>query len=275
MGLRIHTNVASLTAQRHLGATTQRMQGHFARLASGLRIATAADDAAGLGISERMRSEIRSMTVAERNIQDGISLVRTAESALGEMSAFLIRTRELAISAMNGTLSTEGRTVLNQEYQALTEEITRIVNESEFNGAGLFNRPFSSDPIHIQVGTEAGDTVAVEGLRNMSNFGVIMGIFALDGPPSFPGIANRISDIVTDIVAGVRGELGATENRLQAALRAVQNTRENLTRAESRIRDVDVAEEAAALTRDSILQQAGTSALAQANIQPNLALELI
>jgi flagellin len=158
MGLRVNTNVASLTAQRNLGAVTSRLQGNFARLSSGLRIASAADDAAGLGISERMRAQIRSLTVAGRNAQDGVSMAQTAEGAMQEISNNLGRMRELAIQASNGTLTTADRATLDTEYQALISEIDRIGTQTTFNGVNLLN---SSATVSIQVGASAGETITM------------------------------------------------------------------------------------------------------------------
>src|SRR5262245_27282484 len=159
MGLRVNTNVISLAAQRHLAAATGRLDGNFQRLASGLRIATASDDPAGLGISERMRAQLRSLDQASRNGQDGVSLVQTAEGALTEVNSNLTRMRELAIEAANGTLNTGDRLTLDAEFQALIDEIDRIGDTTKFNGVNLLNIPTGS--LDIQVGTEAGETITV------------------------------------------------------------------------------------------------------------------
>ena len=158
MGLRVNTNLFALTAQRNLSNVTSRLQGNFARLSSGLRIATSADDAAGLGISERMRSQIRSFGAASRNAQDGISLAQTAEGALNETSSNLARMRELAVQASNGTLNTTDRATINSEFGALITEITRIADQTEFNGISLLN---GSSSVSIQVGLDSGETISV------------------------------------------------------------------------------------------------------------------
>ena len=267
MGLRVNTNIASLTAQRNLGSVSGRLQGNYSRLSSGLRIASAADDAAGLGISEKMRSQIRSFTVAGRNAQDGISLVQTAEGSLNEVSNLLGRMRELAVQAASETLSTTDRATLDTEYQAIISEIDRVAGEANFNDVNLLN---GASTLNIQVGIDSGQTIAVSTIDARTS--------AL-GP--FTDVSsNASSELATidgaiDAVNTARGGFGASQNRLQSAYSSIQTARENLSAAESRIRDVDVAAETADLTRNSILQQAATAVLAQANTQPQLALSLI
>ena len=271
MGLRVNTNVFSLTAQRNLSAVSSRLSGNFNRLSSGLRIATAADDAAGLGISERMRAQIRSLDQAGRNAQDGISLVQTAEGALGEVNASLLRMRELAVQSSNGTLNTGDRAVLNTEFTALRTEINRIATDTEFNDINLFDA--SQTSVSIQVGTDSGDTIDVS-LSDTT--ATTLGLNSL----SLTTVSNASSsltaiDAAIDTVTTARGDLGGTQNRLESVVRNIATTSENLSAAESRIRDVDVAAETADLTRNSILQQAALSVLSQANVQPQLALNLL
>ena len=271
MGLRVNTNIASLTAQRNLGAVTARLQGNYARLSSGLRIATAADDAAGLGISERMRSQIRSFRAAGRNAQDGISLVQTAEGALSEASNILTRMRELAIQSTNGTLSTTDRATIATESTALVAELDRIAGSANFNGVQLLDG--SSTTASIQVGINANETIGIN-LQDVTT--AQLGVDAVDvSTATGANAALSIIDTATDLVNTARGDLGASQNRLQSAYASIQSAAENLSTAESRIRDVDVAWETADLTRNSILQQAATSVLAQANVQPQLALKLL
>ena len=270
MGLRVNTNIFSLTAQRNLNNVTSRLQGNFSRLSSGLRIANASDDAAGLGISERMRSQIRSLGAASRNAQDGISLVQTAESALSETGSNLSRMRELAVQASSGTLNTTDRTTINSEFTALATEITRIADQTEFNGISLLNNTTS---IAIQVGLDSGDTIS---LSNTDNDATSLAINALTTTTSTNAqTALAAIDTAIDSVTTSRGTLGATQNRLQSTFRSILGASENLSAAESRIRDVDVAFETADLTRNSILQQASVSILSQANVQPQLALSLL
>lgn len=271
MGLRINTNIAAINSQRNLSNVTGRLQGNFSRLSSGLRIATAADDAAGLGISEKMRSQIRSFGAAGRNAQDGISLTQTAEGALNEVSNILTRLRELAIQSTNGTLSTTDRATINTEATALISEIDRVSNSTEFNGVNLLDG--STATASIQVGIDSGQTIDV-GLQNASS--TTLAVNAIDlSSASGAGTALGNIDSAIDTLNTARGNLGASQNRLSSAYRSIQNARENLSAAESRIRDVDIAYETADLTRNSILQQASVSVLSQANVQPQLALSLL
>jgi flagellin len=270
MGLRVNTNIASMTSQRNLGAVSSRLQGNFSRLSSGLRIATAADDAAGLGISERMRSQIRSFSAAGRNAQDGVSLAQTADGAMQEISNNLGRMRELAVQASNGTLSTGDRATLDNEFQELVSEIDRIATQTEFNGVSLLDG--SSATIGIQVGVNSGQTI------NLTMTDVDAAALALTGDVTSvanAGTALGVLDSAIDSVSSGRGVVGAGINRMNSAIQSIATARENLSAAESRIRDVDVAMETADLSRNSILQQAAVSVLAQANQQPQLALNLL
>ncbi len=273
MGLRVNTNLYSISAQRNLSATTNRLEGNFRRLATGLRISSAADDPAGLGISERMRAQLKSYAQAARNGQDGVSLVQTAEGALNEATASLARMRELAISAANGTLNSQDRNTLDSEFQALITEIDRIANTTTFNGVSLLNT--ATGTIDIQIGTEQGETI----ILNLSDttedgLGLTVSSFDLTTISNATAALATIDDAINSISL-VRGDLGAAQNRLDSAIRSVQHAQENLAAAESRIRDVDVAAETADLTRNSILQQAAVSVLAQANVQPQIALTLL
>jgi flagellin len=246
------------------------LQGNFSRLSSGLRIATASDDAAGLGISERMRSQIRSYGAASRNAQDGISLSQTAEGALNEVSSNLTRMRELAVQASNGTLSTADRATLNDEFVALRDEIDRISTTTEFNGISLLD---NTDSQAIQVGLNAGEQI------DITNVDVQVATLGVDDDDvttaSNAQTALAELDSAINSVNDARGSLGAIQNRLQSSFRSILNARENLSASESRIRDVDVALETADLTRNSIMQQAAVAVLAQANVQPQLALNLL
>lgn len=273
MGLRVNTNLYSLTAQRHLADVSSRLAGNYARLSSGLRIAVAADDAAGLGISERMRAQIRSLNQAGRNASDGISLVQTAEGSLSEVNANLTRMRELAIQSSNGTLNTGDRATLNDEFAALIDEIDRVATQTDFNGTQLFDGSVTS--VAIQVGTESGETISIT-MEDMTETGLGLdgGTFDLT-TVSNASAALATIDTAIDSVNSFRGSLGAVQNRLNSTVRSIAATSENLSGAESRIRDVDIARETADLTRNAILQQAAVSVLAQANVQPQLALSLL
>ena len=273
MGLRVNTNIASLNAQRHMANVTNRIQGNYSRLASGLRIASAADDAAGLAISERMRSQIRSFSVAARNAQDGLSLAQTAEGALGEVSNILSRMRELAMQSSNGTLSGNDRTTIDAEFEELKSEINRIATETEFNGTALLEG--TNAAIMIQVGIDAGETIQLA-MVDVQTGATGLNVAALDTADQANAIiALGAIDTAIDTVNGARGTLGAGQNRLSSTLRSILNVRENLSAAESRIRDVDVASETADLTKNSIMQQAAVSVLQQANTQPQVALSLL
>ena len=273
MGLRVNTNIISLSAQRHLSKVTGRLEGNFQRLASGLRIASASDDPAGLGISERMRAQLKSLSQATRNGQDGISLVQTAEGALNEVNNNLSRMRELAIEAANGTLNTGDRTTLDAEFQALISEIDRIADTTKFNGINLLNT--ASGSIDVQIGTESGETITIN-LVDTTDTGLSLtaSTFDLTTMTNAAGSLATIDTAITSITS-TRGDLGAAQNRLQSAIRSLSNAEQNLAAAESRIRDVDIAKETADLTRNTILQQAAVSVLSQANLQPQIALSLL
>ncbi|HTF87798.1 MAG TPA: flagellin [Planctomycetota bacterium] len=271
MGLRVNTNIASMTAQRNLSAVTARLSGNFSRLSSGLRIANASDDAAGLGISERMRAQIRSFSVAGRNAQDGQSLAQTAEGALQEVSNNLSRMRELAVQAANGTINTTDRATLDSEFQELSSEIDRIAAQTTFNGISLLDG--STTSIDIQVGVNTGETLTVALADTTAS---VLAIGSLDVTSVTNSTAALAAiDTAIDSVSTSRGTLGAAQNRMSSAIASIASARENLSAAESRIRDVDVAMETADLTRNSILQQAAVSVLSQANTQPQLALSLL
>jgi flagellin len=275
MGLRVNTNIMSMSAQRNLSTVTERLGGNFMRLSSGLRVASASDDPAGLGISERMRAQIRSLGQASRNAQDGSSLAQTAEGALAEVHSSLHRMRELAIQASNGTYSTDDRSVLDVEFQAIIAEIDRIANSTEFNGIPLLDGSQASVTIQVGLENAVSDTITV-GLQDVgaAALGLSGGTFDVTDVANAQGVLAAL-DTATNSVNTARGNLGASQNRLQSTIRSILNVRENLSAAESRIRDVDVAAETADLTRNSIMQQAATSILSQANSQPQIALSLL
>ena len=271
MSLIVNTNMASMVAQKNLSSVTSRLQGNYARLSSGLRITTAADDAAGLEMSERLRSKVRSWGVAGRNTQDGVSMTQTAEGALNEVSNMLTRMRELATQSANGTLSTTDRATLDNEFQELISEIDRVATTTEFNDFQLLDGSVATTD--IQVGIDAGDTVTVN-LQDTTAATLAISTLDVTSAANASAAITAI-ETATDTVNSSRGALGATQNRLQSAFVNTQTQRENLSAAESRIRDVDVAAETADLTRNSILQQAAVSVLSQANVQPQLALRLL
>ena len=274
MGLRVNTNVASINAQRNLANVTEKLQGSFRRLSTGLRISTAADDAAGLAISERLRSQIRSLNQAKRNANDGISLVQTTEGALNEVSSILTRLRELSIQSANGTVSGQDQDTLNEEFTSLISEVNRIGRSTEFNGVNVLDGSASTVTFQVGFGTAAGiDTMSVTLSPSLST---TLSLDTLDiGSVGNTTTALNNIDAAINTVSGLRGRLGAVQNRLGSTIRNLAIQAENLSAAESRIRDVDVAFETAALTRNSILQQASIAILAQTNAQPQAALSLL
>ena len=274
MGLRVNTNVASINAQRNLAATSINLQTNFRRLATGLRIAGAADDAAGLAISERLRAQIRSLDQAKRNANDGISLVSTGEGALNEVSSVLIRLRELAIQSANGSTSNADKETLDEEFQSLINEINRIGRSTEFNGIKLLDGSTSTISFQVGFGVNAGiDTLQVS---LSPALGTSLALESLDiGSGGDISVAIANIDAAINTISSLRGRFGAVQNRLNSTIANLGVQVENLSAAESRIRDVDVAYETAQLTRNSILQQASISILAQANAQPQSALALL
>jgi flagellin len=274
MGLRVNTNTASLNAQRNLSQVNSLLQGNFRRLATGLRISSAADDAAGLAISERLRSQIRSLDQAKRNANDGISLSQTAEGALGEVSNILVRLRELSVQSANGSVSGQDRDTLDAEFQSLVDEIDRISASTEFNNINLLDGSQSQISFQVGFGTTAGiDTLSV---TLESALATTLGLDSLDiGSGGDTSAALTAIDGAINQVSGLRGRLGALQNRLDSTINNLSVQVENLSAANSRIRDVDVAYETAQLTRNSILQQASLSILAQSNAQPQAALALL
>lgn len=274
MGLRVNTNIASMNAQRSLGRTTTRLLANYRRLSTGLRIAAASDDAAGLAISERLRSQVRSTQQAIRNSQDGISVTQTAEGALNEVSNILIRLRELAIQSANGSVSNQDRNTLQQEFQDLVNEIDRIARSTTFNGVHLLDGTGSTITFQVGIGTTAGiDTIRVSTANLLAS---TLALATQDiGSSGVPSTAITVVDAAINTVSRVRGTFGAVQNRLETTIANLQVQAENLSAAESRIRDVDVALETAQLTRNSILQQAAISILSQANVQPQAALQLL
>ncbi len=274
MGLRVNTNIASINAQRNLFQVTQRLSKNFQHLSTGLRIATAADDAAGLAISERFRAQIRSLAQARRNANDGISLVQTGEGALNEVSAILVRLRELAIQSANGSVSGQDKNTLNEEFQNLVSEINRIAKSTEFNGVNILDGSSTSISFQVGVGVTSGvDTLQVSLTPSLSTS---LGLSTLNiGSAGDVSFAISQIDSAINTVSQIRGTFGAIQNRLGATIANLGVAHENLSAAESRIRDVDVAYETAQLTRNSILQQAAISVLGQANMQPQAALTLL
>ncbi len=276
MGLRINTNVASLNAQRNLRGTRLGMNKSLEKLSSGQRINRAGDDAAGLAISENLKAQVRGLKQAERNAEDGISLVQIAEGALGEVSNILIRLRELSVQAASDTIGGTERKFLNVEFEQLTSEIDRIANSTEFNRVPLLNG--TGAVFDIQIGTR-NDPISDRLTFDASSADVNVAALGLNLASVADKISaqNSLSSIDSAIisVSGIRADFGALQNRLQSTINNIAVSVENLSAANSRVRDTDVAAETAELTRNNILMSAGTSVLSQANASTKSALSLI
>ncbi len=267
MSLRIQNNVDALQSWNKLNNSTQAVSKSMERLSSGYRINRAADDAAGLGISEKMRGQIRGLAQAQRNIQDGVSLVQTAEGSLDEVHSMLQRVRELAVQYKNGSLSAAGRESIQTEVNQLASEIERIGGAAEFNGINLLN---ATSSITFQVGANDGQTISVSTISLGSTVGSTFSSLTQAGTADISEI-----DAAITAVSSARATFGAVQNRLDHALGAAATAQENLVSAESRIRDVDMAEEMVKFTKNQILTQAGTAMLAQANQAPQGVLSLL
>jgi flagellin len=272
MGLRIQNNVEAFNAHRQLQSTGNALSKSMERLSSGYRINRAADDAAGLAISEKMRSQIGGVAQAQRNAQDAVNLVNTAEGALNEVHSMLQRVRDLAVQFNNGTLATADKAAITAEVAQLCAEISKIGQDTKFNGTALLS---GSTAITFQVGAEDGQTIALSGVAlfgSSTTFSVNSNIFSwsASGSVTLASIDDAIAAVST-----VRGTFGATSNRLDHTLNNLATYQENLTSSESRIRDVDMADEMVNFTKLQILQQAGTSMLAQANQAPQSVLSLL
>lgn len=277
MGLRIATNMAAMSANRALGSTSESLAKSYERLSSGSRILHAGDDAAGLSISENLRAQIRSMSQAERNANDGISFVQVAEGGLNEVSNILIRLRELAVQAASDTVGDKEREFINNEAQTLIQEVDRIANVTNFNGTQLLNGESSKDILEFQVGTRNSEADRI--LFNVTENDVRAGRIGIDGLDyTSIGSARDALDSIDNAmgsVFGARARLGAMQNKLHATVSNIQISKENVTAARSRIADADIAAETSELVRGNILQQAGVAVLAQANMAPTSALKLL
>lgn len=277
MGLRISTNAAAMAAGRILSRTSEDQAKSYERLSSGQRITHAGDDAAGLSISESLRSQIRSMGQAQRNANDGTSIAQVAEGGLTEVSNILIRLRELGIQAASDTVGDRERGFINEEVKSLTKEVDRIANVTNFNGTPLLNAQASKDKLYFQVGINNSESDRIEFDARQNDVRTeALGIDGLSFDTT-DGAQDGLSklDSATDKVFGVRASLGAIQNKLQSTVRSLDLTKENLSLARSRIADTDIALETSELVRGNILQAAGISILAQANQAPAQALKLL
>lgn len=283
MGIRINTNVGSLNAQRHLYNTTNNYQKSMERLSSGMRINRSGDDAAGLAISEGLKSDIRALGQASRNSADGVSLVQVAEGSLDEVNNILLRLRELAEQAATETLGEDERGYLDDEFQELLLEIERIGATAEFNGIMLLDGTANILDVQVGIGTDAAtSTVPIDlqteitaqslGLWDIPN-STYLAISGTNGDAARAAIG--LVEEATSTVSSIRAGFGAAQNRLETSVRNIAMTLENLSAANSRIRDVDVALETSNMTSLQILQQAGVSILSQSNMTSQLALSLL
>ena len=276
MGLRINTNVPSLSAQRSLGINTRNLNDNLRKLSSGERITRSGDDAAGLAISENLKAQIRGMRQAKRNAGDAVSLLQVAEGGMNEISNIIIRLRELSVQAASDTVGTTERGFSDIEFQNLKEEIDRISKSTEFNGIKLLDG--SGGKLEFQVGTKNDpilDRLHYDGSGADASLQALG--LAVDGVSTKEGAQNALKKLDDALVHinGTRANFGALQNRLQSTQNNLEISDENLSAANSRIRDVDVASETADMTKNNILLQAGISVLSQANNSPNTALKLL
>jgi flagellin len=275
MAIVIRTNVPSLQAQKNLQKSSSALNASFDRLSSGLRIVTAADDAAGLAISESMSTQIRSFTIAERNAQDAVSMVQTAEGALAEVHSIMGRLRELAMQAANGSYTSTDRGFLDTEYQALKAEIGRIQESAKFNGKELLANTVSTIQFQIGLNNTQSDQLSLS-FGGVGLTAIVSSANFISGSSISAALAALSTiDATLTTVSTQRAKYGATMNRLNITISSIETMRLNLSAANSRIRDVDVATETAALARNQVLSQAGVTVLAQANQLPQLALNLL
>jgi flagellin len=272
MSLNVNTNVSSLNAQRHLAETSDTLSKSLERLSSGLRINSAADDAAGLAIADKLRADTRVASQAIRNANDGISAVSVGEQALGQVGDILTRLAELSSQSASGLVSNTQRSAIQNEFTALVSEVDRISNTTTFNGVNLLS---SGTTVSLQIGLDgtANSQISFTTIDGSSS-GIGLSGLAVSTATAAQSAIGAITSAITN-VAQRRGTLGSVESRLNTAISNLRVASENFAAAESRIRDTDVAQETATLTRTQILQQAGVSVLSQANQQPSLALTLL
>ncbi|GHE81028.1 flagellin N-terminal helical domain-containing protein [Thalassotalea profundi] len=270
MALVVNSNIASLNSQRQLSRSTNDLSDNYQRLSSGKRINSARDDAAGLQISSRLTAQINGLNQASRNANDAISLAQTAEGALDEYTGALQRMRTLAVQASNGSNNADDRAALNAEYKELTDELTRISNDTEFGGVKLLDSNYKEA---FQIGANKGQLITIEISKDLTAGAVSVA----GGVATFTGAQSMLTkiDAALKTVNGVRADLGAKQNRFSSIIRSNDITSENVSASRSRIEDTDFAAETAKLARSSVLQQTSSSMLAQANQQPQIALSLL
>lgn len=274
MGLQVNTNVAALNAYRHLSSTQSTMNTSLERLSSGLRINRAADDAAGLAISEKLRAQTNGLGQASSNAQDAISLVQTAEGALNETHSILQRMRQLAVQSSNDTNTADDRAAIQKEVSALNDELDRIATTTQFNGQNLLDGTGGmAGSFTFQVGANSGQTVTVA-FAKADTTTLAVGTADVSTQAGAASALTAI-DAAIKTVSGNRADLGAVQNRLQHTINSLSVASENAAAAESRIRDTDMAKEMSSFSRSQILSQAGVSMLAQANSAPQSVLKLL
>ncbi len=288
----INTNIDALTAQRNLSSLSLQYSKSVEKLSSGLRINRAADDAAGLAISQNLEAQVNGLNQAQRNAQDGISMIQTAEGALNEVQAMLQRMRELAVEASNGTLGSSDLQSVGDEMAALASEINRDTSTTQFNGIQLLDGTAgTSGNVTLQIGANGSDTLTVTfGKQDVNslfgtNSSLLSSIMSSSADGSFTAISSASNSDYNSLISGIdtaiqavstaRGEFGASQNRLEHTINSLGVASENLSASQSRIQDLDVASEMVNFTKLQILQQAGTAILAQANQAPQTVLKLL
>lgn len=275
MALVIQTNVAALQAQKNLLTNQKNLMSSFNKLSSGYRVNSAADDAAGLAISESMKSQVRSYTVAERNAGDGISMAQTAEGSLDEVHGILGRMRELAMQSSNGGLTVTDRGYINTEYSSLKDEISRVQGSAKFNTKSLVNATATVITFQVGLNDVSSDKISVTfGGLELTNLLGASNVVSGEGATSSLAALGTIDTAIAR-VSQARSKFGTAMNRLEVASSNIQTMRNNISAANSRIRDADIANETASMARNRVLSQAGVSILAQANQLPQMAFGLI
>ena len=271
MALSVNSNIMSLNSQRQLSRSSEALSTSFQRLSSGLRVNSAADDAAGLQIGTRLNAQVQGLNQGARNANDGISLSQTAEGALEETSNMLQRMRVLAIQSANGSNTASDRGALQKEFSELSAEIDRVASDTSFGGVNILDGTFTAD---FQVGADANQVINVSIATSMGATGLAINDDTIATASQAQTAITAIDDALST-VNGVRADLGSKQNRFSSTIRNLNNVAENVAASKSRIMDTDFAAESAALARNQVLQQASSSMLAQANQQPQIALSLL
>ncbi|HOP74678.1 MAG TPA: flagellin [Bacillota bacterium] len=281
--MRIVNNISAMNTHRVLNGIDNSLSKNLEKLSTGLRINRAADDAAGLAISEKMRNQISGLQQAIRNAQDGISLIQTAEGALNETHSILNRMRDLAVQAKNGTYTNEDREKLDKEFKALREEVGRIARDTEFNTLKLLSGQFASDGLKFQIGANKSQDITLTikdmtsgglGINDLALLSQLSGTGSSATAANYDNVISKLDEAITK-VSEERANLGAIQNRLEHTINNLGVTAENLSASESRIRDVDMAQEMTKFTKNQILMQSATAMLAQANAKPQMVLSLL